>query len=308
MDILRLYRDFSIPHVTEGHKHARPGWVNAECPFCTGNPGFHLGWNINGEYFMCYRCDWHPPVKTVSELLHLPIPEVLNILPEYGVNRSTEYVKPKGKLDFKFPSGVTELLPHHKKYLEKRGFNISELIKLWDIKSLGHLGGVLSGEGHVRYVYNHRVLIPFRWNGEVVTFDTRDVTDKQQDKYKACPKEREKIEHKTILYGNQEAWGSTGIIVEGPTDVWNLGEKAGAVSGIKYTAQQVITIATTFKKGAVVFDPEPQAQKKAHQLVEELRLMGKDFVNIKLNGKNDPGNLPKQEAKDLVKYIINKFK
>lgn len=46
MDIVRLYHDYGVDHRTEGHKHCRPGWVNTECPFCEGNKGFHLGWNI----------------------------------------------------------------------------------------------------------------------------------------------------------------------------------------------------------------------------------------------------------------------
>jgi hypothetical protein len=51
MDIIGLYRDFGIEHRTEGHKHCRPGWVNTECPFCTGNAGLHLGWHIEEEYY-----------------------------------------------------------------------------------------------------------------------------------------------------------------------------------------------------------------------------------------------------------------
>ena len=69
MDIIRLYRDYGIDHKAEGHKHTRPGWVNTECPFCTGNPGMHLGWNLKEEYFFCWRCGWHAPITTLSELL-----------------------------------------------------------------------------------------------------------------------------------------------------------------------------------------------------------------------------------------------
>ena len=42
MDIVQLYQDHNVDFMTEGHPHCRPGWVNTVCPFCTGNPGYHL--------------------------------------------------------------------------------------------------------------------------------------------------------------------------------------------------------------------------------------------------------------------------
>jgi hypothetical protein len=51
MDITRLLQDYNIDFVSENHKHSRPGWVNVRCPFCTGNEGYHLGFNLNEEYY-----------------------------------------------------------------------------------------------------------------------------------------------------------------------------------------------------------------------------------------------------------------
>ena len=50
MDVLRLYQDYGVDHLTEGHKHCRDGWVNTPCPFCSGNDGYHLGWNLYDNY------------------------------------------------------------------------------------------------------------------------------------------------------------------------------------------------------------------------------------------------------------------
>ena len=57
MDIERIYRDYNIPHATEGHKHCREGWVNTACPFCSGNEGLHLGYNNADDYYFCWRCN-----------------------------------------------------------------------------------------------------------------------------------------------------------------------------------------------------------------------------------------------------------
>lgn len=301
MDILRLYQDYEIPFVTEGHKHSRPGWINCECPYCSdlpgSNPGYHLGWNEVEEYYFCWRCGWHPPVKTVAVLLHVQYDEANRLLIQYGVNRSVRtYKKEIKKIEFQLPLGCKDLTQAHEIYLKNRGFNVKEIEKLWGIKATGPVGKL----GNIDYRF--RIVIPFYWNGEMVSFDSRDITGKQQNKYQACPKEREIIEHKKILYGNQEYWESTGIGVEGPTDVWRLGPCSVATSGIAYRPEQVRIIAQSFKRFAVVFDDESQAQAQARKLVAELKFRGVDAWNIKIKG--DPGSLKQHEADELVKSIL----
>ena len=298
MDIIRLYQDFGIEHRTEGHKHTRPGWVNCECPFCTGNPGLHLGWNLEGEYFVCYRCGYHPPVKTLSVLLNMPEFEIKGLLPDYGINRTFIRLPKKGKKEFQFPSGMTSLWKPHLKYLNERGFNAREIEKFWGVQGTGPVSKLDLID------YRFRIIIPFYWNGQIVSFDSRDITNKQRNKYQACPKEREIIEHKKILYGNQEYWERTGIVVEGPTDVWRLGTAACATSGIKYTPAQVKTIANTFKRVAVVYDDEIQAQLQANKLVAELKFRGVDAWNVKI--KDDPGSMKQKDANELVKFLMKK--
>lgn len=302
MDILRFYKDFGVDYLTEGHKHCRDGFVNTPCPFCTGNAGYHLSWNIDDEYFICWRCGWKPPMKTLHELTKIPYHELKDIIPAYGINRSKVERKAKGKKEFKLPSGVSELVKGHKRYLRRRGYDPYEIETVWGVQSLSPVS-TLDGIS-----YSHRILLPFNWNGQIVSFDSRDVTDKQQNKYQACPKEREYVEHKKILYGNQEAWGKLGIIVEGPTDAWRIGGLAGATSGIKYTPAQVRVIANTFEHVAVVFDSEHQAQIQAKKLVADLKFRGVHAWNEKLKRGYDPGKLKDYEAKELVKRIKNNSK
>lgn len=296
MDIIRLYRDYGVDHKTEGHKHCRPGWVNTECPFCTGNPGYHLGWNIQEEYYFCWRCGWHPPVKTISILTNLNELEVQKILPSYGINRTVLKQKITEKQIFELPSHLTHLKTLHKKYLRSRGFDPAELQEKWGLMGTGNYSKL----GNVSYKF--RIVIPFYWNGEIVSFDSRDITGKQLNKYQACPIEYEKIEHKSILYGNQEKWDpQLGICVEGPTDVWRMSELAFATSGIQYTQKQLRLIASTFKRVAVLYDDDPQAQKQAKKLVADLKFRGVNAWNVVIKG--DPGALTDKEARKLIKEI-----
>ena len=303
MDIVKIYQDYNVPHITEGNKHCANGWVQTHCPYCTGSKNFHLGWNINESYFNCYRCGWHPPIQTISLLTGIAVPKLKAILPQYGVTtyKAKKPVK-RLKKPLILPTSTTPLTRYHKKYLEGRGYDAEKLEKRWGLLSTGPLSNIKGTP------YKHRILIPYNWNSEMVTFDTRDVTGKQEDKYKACPKEREKLERKEILYGNQEAWGSVGICVEGATDVWvfdNDYEGASfATSGIKFTQRQVQKIAQIFQVVFVVFDGEPQAKKQARKLVSELTLRGVIAKTVLLPKEIDPGSMPQKEANVFVKKLM----
>ena len=301
MDIVRLFQDYDIEYQTEGHKHCRSGWVNTECPFCTGNAGLHLGYNLKDDYWQCWRCGWHPPIKTVSTLLQLSYTKTVEIVKQYGINASFINETETTKIQFKFPSRTIKLKDSHRQYLKDRNFNPDKIEKLWGIKSTSPIS-TLKGIS-----YKFRIIIPYYWNSQVVSFDARDVTDRQFSKYQACPKEYETVEHKKILYGLQEKWDTNiGICVEGTTDVWRLGKLAFATSGIKFTPAQVRLMANTFKNVAVVFDDEPQAIIQADKLIKELQFRGVNAWRETIIG--DPAALSDIEAKKLVKRIVNKVK
>lgn len=302
MDIIRFLDDYSIPYSTEGSKHNQEGYVNLPCPFCSGNEGHHLGYNLDENFWNCWRCGWHSPLKVLHTLTNIPYHELKELVPAYGGNRSRVLKRDKNKKAFKLPTGLTELTKGHKKYLRRRGFDPFILETVWGVKSLSPISSLDGAD------YSHRVFIPYMWNSQMVSFDTRDVTGKQENKYKAIPLDYEILPRKEILFGNMEAWGKTGVIVEGAFDVFSLGELAAATSGIKYKAEQVRVIARSFKKVGVVFDGEPQAQKAAKNLVSELRFRGINAMNFTLNGDNDPGDLNRKEAKDLVNHIKRKLR
>ena len=196
MDIVQLYSDFGVPAQTEGHKHCRPGWINTECPFCSGNPGLHLGATLDGKIFYCWRCGIHYPDQTISKLLKVSIFEAQKIIVEYaGVSRITKETKrPIRSKSHKFPSNVSDLVPSHIRYLQKRNFDANKLEKEWRLISSGPYS-TLDGVD-----YSHRILAPIFWQGQQVTFQGRDVTNRHPLKYMACPKDRELIHHKHIIY------------------------------------------------------------------------------------------------------------
>ena len=302
MDIESIYQDFSIEYVTEGqHKHGRPGWINTPCPWCTGTEGYHLGFNKSGNFFFCWRCGWHPDIDTLSKLLHMTWKESKEIAKKYGhhIKRASKDQETNIRIKaHRLPSEITPLQEAHVRYLTKRKFDPDLLVKLWHLVATGPISSL----DHLSY--KHRIVIPYIWNGKQVSFDARDITNKQLSKYKACPKDRELIPHKDILYGKQEDWKDTGIIVEGPTDVWRLGTASSAVSGISYTPKQLKLIGKTFKRVAVIFDgQETQALNQANRLVSELKSYFRTDA-FRMDIKGDPGDMDQSEADYLVKQII----
>jgi hypothetical protein len=299
MDILQLYQDYSVDHLTEGHKHCREGWVNTPCPFCTGNPGYHLGFNIEDNYYFCWRCGWHPISMTVGKLLNITEQEARKIIRQYGLILHLPKKNPvtiTKVVDHRLPSGTGPLGKNHRAYLESRNFDPDKLERIWKLVGTGPIS-LLDGID-----YKHRIVIPFIWDNKQVSFDSRDITGKHMARYMACPKERELIPHKEILYGKQEHWNGTGICVEGPTDTWRLGPFSFAVSGIKYTQVQLRIIAKSFKRVVVLFDNDPQAKIQGEKMVADLAFRGVDAFKVDIEG--DPGSMKQSDADYLVKQLI----
>jgi hypothetical protein len=202
---------------------------------------------------------------------------------------------------FKFPSGTVELNLGHKNYLRGRQFSPKKLVQDWGLKGTGPIA--LLDDIDFRF----RIIIPISWNGKVVTFQARDITNRSSLRYIACPKPREIITHKHIIYGNQARWEQTrtGIVCEGVTDVWRLGPDACATFGIEFTMEQVLVIGKTFDRIFILFDNEKVAQRQAKKLATKLRMLGKE-VYLETVQDKDPGSMLQEDADYLVKQLIGK--
>jgi len=301
VDIVQLYQDYGIDYITEGHKHARPGWANVECPFCTGNPGYHLGYNIEDSYFYCWRCGWHHPTKTISKLLNIDESATRKLFGKYGIivpKYNTVSVQQTQKLEHRLPSCVEPLTKRHKQYLIKRGYDPERLQRMWNLMGTGPISMLDTID------FKHRIVIPIIWNSQQTSFTTRDITGKSKLRYITCPKNREIIPHKQIIYGKQEMWSHTGICVEGPADVWRFGFHAFCTFGIEYTYKQLQVMSKTFKRIVVIFDDDPQAVKQGDKLVADLRFRGVESFRLDCIVAPDPGSMRQSDADYLVKQLI----
>jgi hypothetical protein len=257
----QLLIDNQIDYATEGdHKHARPGWVQIKCPFCSGNPGWHGGINIERGYYNCYRCGSHWLPKVIQTLLRISIPEAKALIRGYTVGgrvvrRRIERIKPE-TLDAPKTQPLTF---QHKEYLRGRGFNPDKIERMWGISSTEYHG-----------YYKYRIFIPILF------------------------------EHKHLVYGFDYAVEKRRcVVVEGVTDVWRLGAGAVATFGKVWTQEQVTLICNNFDKVFVMLDsdvPKKDSKKLAHNISAH-GCWSVDIIGLE---EGDPGDLSPEEAKEVM--------
>lgn len=308
MGIEDLYSDYGIEMANEQHRHYRRGWVNVECPYCTGNPGYHMGFNVVGKYYYCFRCKGHPTVLTLSKILGVDYDSASKVAKDYKIytignpflNVGTE-VKQIGVKELRLPSEVSKSLnSKQRQYLIERGFNPNRLVKNYGLMGTGPASIIKTGEGK-KLSLKHRIIYPIFWRGKMVSWQSRDFTGKQEIKYITCPMEYEQLHHKHILYcKNGYMPEKVGVCVEGSFDVWRLDDIAMATFGIAYTPTQM-RVLSQLKKLFIWYDPDPQAQVQAGILADQLHARGVETTNINTN--KDPADLSADEANYIVKQL-----
>lgn len=289
MTIHDILSENNIPFQEYG-KNWGKGWIMINCPFCDDS-GFHGGIHLSQHYYNCWRCGWRSLFVLFQELTNLDDLSIRKILDSLGTSKNTfqpiKNYAPKVQL----PEECHELQGRHKEYLTKRNFNPDRIKEQWDIKGTGHIGS-----------YKFRIMIPIYFERKLISYMGRDITDKQDLRYKACLEEKEVRHYKTILYGLDQVPGNSCIIVEGITDVWRLGYGAIATFGTGWMKAQAMLVAERFSKVFILFDAEVPAQEKAQKLGVYLTALGTDVEILELS-EGDPGELSDLEASNLMKII-----
>ena len=300
-DAAKFYSDYNIDNCESGHKRCRPGWIQIHCPFCAGSRGYHLGFHIASGAVKCWRCGTHGQIEVIRALTGSDYNAAKDIQREYRATRHTQRnkddlkanpIRVRVRSETKLPVACTELTERHRKYLEGRKYDPDELIETWGLKAVGPIGK-----------YKWRIIAPIYFDGKLVSYQGRDITDKSDLKYKACEKCDEVMEHQTIVYGYDEAKGDACIVVEGIADVWRLGPGAVCCFGTSFTMSQVNLLAKKFKKVYVMFDGgELNAIRMAEQLAALLAGRGCEVEILELD-HGDPGEMQQSEADKLMKEL-----
>ena len=303
MDVERYLQDQGIEYRVGGERNVKSGFVGVCCPFCPNTHygpdyGFHLGINLESKIITCWRCKTKGPItRYIKEVEQISFARAERIAQQYFILEvGATYLPAKFTPDFSKKvlkdTFREELLPVTRQYLISRGFDPDYLVRKYDIMDGGHIG---------REAW--RVIIPIIMFGQVVSYYARSISPDEETRYLACPDEMAIIPRNHLLY-NYDTVSSKMIVVEGPTDVWRMGDSCVATMGTIVSPYQIELIQRKKVKSAfVLFDP------KAEMIAESLASAYKMFVphvEVVYLDDGDPGSLSDEEAaylrKDLVGY------
>lgn len=292
-EIERFLLDYNIPSRKEG-PNSHSGWIQINCPFCRDN-NFHGGFNISKGYFNCWKCGGHRLESLIQKLLKSSFNESKILVKEYkGATRFNHAIQEKEnnkKQAFTLPKYFSVLNRQYEVYLEKRNFDPKYLIKKYDLKASGPVGE-----------YKFRIIAPIYYNGQIVSFQGRDITNIQKVRYKACHKEDELVHHKHILYNLDNANNDSVIVVEGFFDVFRIGNDCVATFGTGWTTEQFSILRNKYKNIFIIYDNEKDAQNKAIKLSISLSAFNKYTEVIKLDN-GDPAELNSRDVYNLRKEL-----
>lgn len=283
----QLLRTLGIHYIREGHHHSREGWLQLHCPYCARS-NYHLGLNIQGNYFNCWRCGKLPLINTLLKISRQDFKTIKALVSDLPTALPGKRIKRTGTL--RIPSGILPLedCPKHRRYLRRRGIDWEYLRDEWGVGGIGQ---------HSKYGW--RLFIPITLDNEVVSFTTRAIVDGDL-RYLSASEDEEAISHKDILFGEDKCYHSIAI-VEGPFDAFRIGAGATAQLGLAWTPSQ-LTRMTRYQRRIVCFDAEEGAQKRAQRLCRLLAPFDGETFNVVLDSK-DPGEAGKKEVKEIRKLL-----
>uniref|UniRef100_A0A6M3IJ29 Putative primase n=1 Tax=viral metagenome TaxID=1070528 RepID=A0A6M3IJ29_9ZZZZ len=302
-DLTSYLDDREVSYVREG-KNVTANWIEIKCVFCFSDPSEHLGINLASKMFNCWRCgskgDIVKLIQTIDNCSFKQVVITLKTFQDYySFKELKQDIRRRSPNENILPSGITKKFTDEAiSFLEDRDFDFEMLTRKYDLYYTGHLGK-----------YNFRILIPIYLEGRIVNFTCRRIMeDKKVNKYMHCSNEEAIIPVKELFYNSDRIFGDRAIIVEGPGDVWRLGDGALASFGIEVSPHQLFFLKRLvndkgLKKLFVLFDAEDLAQKRALDLATKISTFC-DVEKLELD-EGDPGGLSNEEVKKLRKEILN---
>lgn len=204
-----------------------------------------------------------------------------------------------------WPGPVTRIdrLPktHHAvQYLKRRHF---------DVKRLGQFYDVHYCEESFNWLCRDRIIIPIYSRGVLKGFQARFIGERSSwsdgpPKYYTAPGTPRRF----LLYNHDNAVKfQTGVVMEGPSDVWSFGPMGMCTMGSTMTDQQIRLLTRGFRRHSAIllWDPDvwerPKERERAEALVRKLEgRFDKGFASVLLPTGKDPGKLDRQFLREYV--------
>jgi len=292
MDIINWLEKEDIEYWEEG-KNISSGWIGIQCPFCDDSSN-HLGISPDRLKFSCWKCGETGGLsKLIKELTRCGWRSAYRLAEEIGQDALGEGYESSSSLAAStqdrpeqgiLPSSSSSTFPKtHRRYLKRRRFSLKRIKKDY---------GILAQK--------LRIVIPYYLDGRIVTYTARDITDKADKKYLACPNRKAIIPIKSTFYNIDRATDKV-VLVEGVTDVWRIGKGSIAASGVIITNEQLLLLSERrIKKVFIVFDED--ASGKADRYANKLSAVTE--VEIIELEKGDPAEQSPEVVSQIRRLLL----
>lgn len=276
--------------------------VNVNCPYCdTKSTSFNLGFNPAGNYYHCWKSKHNYPIRQVlSTLLNVSESSIDNILIDYqGVGETLSEKKISNIKYLELPTNT--FTKAERKYLKSRDFDPKYLYKKYHV-----VGGGIDGD------WKFRIIIPVYYQGQLLSWTGRSILSKEKLKqldiprYKNLSIEKSVKNIKELFFNIDNCKSDTVVLTEGVFDVLRFDGNAICSMGTELTESQINLLASRFRKIFILFDNEPEAQKKARKFGLQLSSIGieVEIVNAYEDfGKNDMGECSREEIEIIKKEL-----
>lgn len=293
-----------------GGKNVGSNDLNIDCPFCFSDK--HLGISVHSGFVNCWVCEFEDAydsmivngeaikkrpglVKVLMEASGESWKDIKEILERNGWEPFTTGKDSESGLTgkCKFPEGsykFSKATPHRDKalrYLESRGFSLKTVDK-YDLR-LTEVGP-----------YSHRIIIPVIIDGEMVCYTSRDYLG-NQSRYKNAFLSSSKMRLRDTLYNYDAARHyKHAYLLEGPTDVWRMGDDSmGVFRSALSREQRNLLINSEIESLTIIFDY--LATGRAYSAAEELSPFINRIKVVKLDGDNDVDELGRNRVLSIEK-------
>ena len=198
---------------------------------------------------------------------------------------------------------VDKLPREHKayQYLVGRGFDPILIGKFYNVHYC---------HDSFRWLARERLVIPIYVNKKMVGWQARPPEELKWKNPNTPPKyyTMPGTPRRMVIYniGNASKY-ETGVIMEGPTDVWALGPMGVCTLGATMTRQQQNTFRVMFKRHSAVllFDPEEYQKDSVQRLIANFDgQFARGFAAVKLPMGTDPGRFTGVEGRTFLRDYI----
>jgi hypothetical protein len=329
-DVRDILDRFNVPYVERG-ANVKKGNINVRCPFCSDDPSHHMGIVPESGWYACWRDKAHRGKnfpRVLAALARISIDHARSVAAEYfgdwaqddafskAVKAMSDVATVEAPVRKKtgptkslvselryltIISGADPMCRRHRKYLQARGFD--------DPYALARRYSLMYAVGGE---WRERIVIPYYFEGKLVTLVGRSLYEAHQLRYKALPDNRSLLTSKQVLYNYDRAQKRDGVlfVVEGPFDVLKFDYHArdarcGTVglSSVSIEDEQLpllLQLADRYKKVVVMADQA--AFKQAMDMQAELGRKTVLFDWALAASFKDPGKFSARVVRDIARH------